>query len=277
MGFKEAKDALDSAKKADLEVLLEDWSKSRGVAAFAAQNLQNDEGSNVHELKDYLHTICDNKADLETKKPSLKIVFEKIGKPFSLAGHVARPFADAVFGRAMLLENYARYLVPQLDLLGCFDTAENVLQTLRELAGREEKEAPTRYRPYLRAIRHTALGKNAIFATFVKPIALSQSPWEAPIPEAGHIRNRVALGEDPENKDYVLFTYRLPKGVQPKVPTSASPGWSYQKWFRPNPLALKELHGWTEPLVAGLERMPEIVHSEIDGSQIVFPIQIANA
>ena len=116
-----------------------------------------------------------------------------------------------------------------------------------------------------------------MFATFAKPVKAGQRPWLAPVPDANAIRSSIALGEDDEGKDYILFAYRLPPEVLPRVPTTASPGWFYQQWFRPNVGAATDLHGWTEPLKPGFDRLPGIVHEEISGTTVVFPIHIATA
>ena len=64
-----------------------------------------------------------------------KTEFEQAGKTFRLAGHEATPCKGAIFGRAMLLENYARYVSPELEKLRYTDTAEEITATLRKLDG----------------------------------------------------------------------------------------------------------------------------------------------
>ena len=177
----------------------------------------------------------------------------------------------------MLLNNYARYLSPRLDAVGYLDTEEEIRATIRKMDNETEAAAPAYLKGYFRAIRETPLGKKAVFATFAKPVSAGQRPWNLPISDANTIRSTIALGEDPENQDYILFAYRLPDSVVPLVPTTASPGWFYQRWFRPNINAASDLHGWTEPLKSGFTPQPEIVHEEIPGATVVFPIHIANA
>lgn len=70
---------------------------------------------------------------------------------------------------------------------------------------------------------------------------------------------------------------QVPAATVPRVPTTASPGWFYQRWFRPSQKADAELHGWTAPIGSGFAGRPEVVHSEIDGTTLVFPIHIAKA
>jgi hypothetical protein len=251
------------------------WTGADAVAKQAAANLQNEYGCEVDKLESYLVELAKRAPNLSVATPSLE--FEQVGKPFWLAGHEATPIKGAIFGRAMLLEKYARYVSPVLEKLRYTDTAEVIRATLRKLDGVDEAAAPPYLRGYFQAIRETPLGRGAVFAIFAKPVDAGQRPWRAPIPDADAIRSSVALGEDDEGKDYILFAYRLPAGVVPRVPTTASPGWFYQQWFRPNGGAATDLHGWTEPLKPGFDRLPEVVHEEIFGTLIAFPIHIATA
>lgn len=275
MSFLKAKAKLISANQVALDSMLVAWTGADAVAKQAAVNLQNEHGCEVDKLESYLVELAKRALQLSGATP--KSEFEQVGRPFWIAGHEATPCKGAIFGRAMLLEKYARYVSPELEKLRYTDTAEVIRTTLRKLDGVDEAAAPPYLGGYFQAIRETPLGRGAVFATFAKPVSAGQRPWLAPIPNADAIRSSIALGEDDEGKDYILFAYRLPPGVFPRVPTTASPGWFYQQWFRPNVGAAADLHGWTEPLKPGFDRQPEVVHEEISGTTVVFPIHIAMA
>lgn len=275
MPFATAKAKMSSANQAALDSLLGAWAGAGDVAKQAAINLQNEHGSTDDRLEVYLDALASNQSRLSV--PSPRHDFELVGKPFALTGHESTPSKGAIFGRAMLLDKYARYLMPKLDALGCHDTEEEVRDTIRKLDNEDDKSVPPYMDGYFQAIRETPLGRGAVFATFAQPVVANQRPWTLPIPRADFIRSTIALGEDPADKDYILFAYRLPDTVVPLVPTTASPGWFYQRWFRPNINALADRHGWTEPLKPGFTRQPEIVHEEILGTTVLFPVHISTA
>jgi hypothetical protein len=271
--FTEARGRLNNGRRTALDALLADWVRSAGTHAQAARNIQAENGSEAPALDAYLERLAGANTDL--CKPAPHKIFERVGEVFALQGHEASAFKSAVFGRAVILEKFARYLQTPLDRLGASDTHDNVIAALRALNSTREGDVPPEYRVYLNAMRQTALGKRAVFATFSKAAPLT-SPWPSPTPGAQNIRETIALGADPVGKEYILFAYRLRHDTTPRVPTTASPGWTYQLWFRPNPAAAAERHGWTEPLGAGLSKQPEIVHvEESSGSELVFPIHIA--
>lgn len=272
-----ARDRLTGTQKDALDTLLQSWDVEGHIYSNAAANVRMDRGSDIPFFSGYLATLASNHTQLGVSPAGPKVVFQHVGKSFALQGRSATPFKDAIFGRAILLEKYSRdYLPPALDQLGCLDTREEILTALRVIANTNESVAPSRFRVYFEGVRRTALGRGAVFATFTKPVSIGGRPWSSPLPDAYGVRNTIALGEDPVGKDYILFSYRLPTHIAPKVPTSASPGWSYQRWFRPSQKADTELHGWTVPIATGSPR-PEIVHSEINGATIEFPINIALA
>ena len=273
--FEQAQTRLDAIRRLTLDTLLTEWSASPDIPPLAAANLRTEHGSGISELGHYLHELADKAPHLTTSGPGPRNGFEEAGKRFSLSGHEAKPYRGGIFGRAMLLEKFARYLAPHLDAIGCYDTEDVIRTSLQELDGASETTAPSRLRDYFPAIRSTPVGKGAVFATFLKPFSDSKNPWKRPIPSSDAIRRGTALGEDPPGRDYVLFAYRLPAGVTPLVPTTASPGWAYQRWFRPSSTAHIDLHGWTVPIGSGVAKRPEIVHSEIDGSTLIFPLYIA--
>lgn len=276
MPFNAARSKLASTQQQSLDGLLAEWDVATDVPPQAAKNLRGEHGMSAANLQSYLTTFADSHTALSPSGTGPKAEFERIGNPFLLAGHAAAPFQGAVFGRAIRLEIYAGFLKPSLDSLKCYDTEEEIRATLRTLGDKQETSVPTVHRIYLEAMRRTNLGKEVLFATFAKPVAQQKRPWTTPATSTD-VCASCGLGEVPAGKELILFVYRLPDGISPRVPTTASPGWAYQKWFRPNPKAATELHGWTEPIGTGFAKRPEIVHSEIDGTTILFPIHIATA
>ena len=211
MSFNTAKAKLISANQVALDSLLVAWRGSDAVAKQAAANLQNEHGSEVDKLESYLVELAKRAPQLSVATPETE--FKQVGKPFRLAGHEAIPCKSAIFGRAMLLEKYARDVSPELEKLRYTDTLEVIRATLRKLDGVDEAAAPPYLGGYFQAIRETPLGRGAMFATFAKPVKTDQRPWCAPIPNADAIRSSIALGEDDEGKDYILFAYRLPPEI----------------------------------------------------------------
>ena len=276
MPFTAARKQLAPAEQQAIDDLISEWSGGTGVPPQAAENLRRENGMSAKDFSKYLNGLASGKGKMSLAGIGPKAEFERIGKPFLLAGHPATPFKGAVFGRAIVLETYARFLKKELDTLKCYDLEDDIRTTLRVLGDKDEMSAPSTKRVYFNAMRRTKLGKEVLFATFAKPVRPNQGPWVTPI-TSGEIRTSCALGEVPSGRDFILFTYRLPDGTLPYVPTTASPGWDYQQWFRPNLDASKDLHGWTEPIGTGFAQRPEVVHPEIDGTTLLFPIHVASA
>lgn len=276
MPFSTARKKLTPVEQAALDALLVEWDGSTEVPLQAAENLRRENGMPAASLTKYLTLLAASREALRLSGIGPKAEFERIGKPFLLLGHPATPFKGAVFGRAVRLDVFARFLKEELDKLRCYDTEEDIRATLRALGDKEEIHAPSANRIYFDAMRQSKLGREVLFATFAKSVKPNQRPWTPPVTSV-EIRASCALGEVPPGKDFILFAYHLPDGIIPHTPTTASPGWAYQQWFRPNPKAASEFHGWTEPIGTGIAKRPEIVHSEIDGTTLLFPIHIASA
>lgn len=276
MPFLAAKKKLTPEQQKALDAVLSEWDGATEVPPHAAKNLRGENGMLPEDIENYLAALADGSARLRLKSANAGDEFEKIGKAFLFAGHPATQFTDAIFGRAIQLENYVFLLKKQLDALSCNDTEEEIRATLRALGDKDRSAAPSSYGIYFDAMRRTKLGRDVLFATFAKSHHSTTRPWNTPV-SAKEVRETCGLGRDPEGKDFILFAYLLPAEIMPRVPTTASPGWVYQRWFRPNPKAKTEKHGWSEALSTGFAKRPEIVHPEIDGATILFPIHIANA
>ena len=276
MSFISAKKKLTKAQQKALDELLADWETSSGVPPHAAANIRAEKGSQLIPLAKFLAALADEYSNFRSNGNNPAPIFDELRRNFGLQGFDSKALSGIVFGRAVLLKKFAEFLQPRLDALNCLDTQEQIQTTLRSLHGKTKLDAPPYNRQYFDAIVQTPIGRDAVFATFAKPIATNQGPWAHPLPSAKEVRERVALGLDPPGEDYLLFTYRLPIDVVPRVPTSASPSWSYQKWFRPNPNAAKERHGWTAPLNSAFASLPEIVHPKIDGTTLIFPFYVVN-
>jgi len=273
MAFSAALKRLSASEREALNDLISEWEGSTEVPLRAAENLRRENAMSAKDLERYLRALAKSKDALKLSGIGPKVEFERIGKPFLLSGHVSTPFKRATFGRAVRIKTFAGFLKQELDKLRCFDTEEEIRGTLRSLGDMEELRAPSSQRVYFEAMRRTKLGREVLFATFVKPTRLNQRPWVTPV-TATKIRSTCGLGEVPRGEDFILFVYSLPDFAPPHVPTTASPGWDYQWWFRPNPKASVELHGWTRPISRGFAKIPEVVHSEINGSTLLFPIHI---
>jgi hypothetical protein len=206
MSFTAARISLTAAQQAAVDALLTAWENGADVVAKqAAANLRADVGMEVGTLAAFLGAIAARAGEMGLGSPNLRTVFLEIGRPFSLAGHAAAPCRAATFGRAVLVENFARYVKWTLDSWGVFEPVDEVERMVRSLDDVDEASAPTASRTYFRAMRGTLLGKNATYATFVKPVAVGRRPWSRPPPSGGTVRDELGLGEDRNDRDYILF------------------------------------------------------------------------
>lgn len=277
MSFPSARARLTSKRRAALDSLLGEWAAAPGVPPFAAANLHSENGAPTTRTAKYLALLADNRTRLAVTPPGPREAFEELRAEYALQGHNADALRPLILGRAILLVKYARHLAPRLEAFGCFDTEDQIRLTLRALSGLTEAAAPKHLRVYFDAMRVTPLGRGVTFATFAFPARTGRRPWEAPLPDATAVRNTLALGEDPDGDDYLLFAYRIHSPVPLRTPTTASPDWFYQRWFRPSARAATELHGWTSPISPAFPARPELVHAEVDGATLEPPIHVANA
>ena len=277
--FAEARDSITPAQRVALDGILGTWDASDSTARQAATNLRAEKGGPDAATAAYLEELVDGAVELQSDPARRATAFARAGRTFALAGYASASPDDLVLGRASRLEKFAGYLkstfVKHYAALRCTDTEATVLATLQDLHAMPESHARWEHEVYFRAMRLMALGRFAVFATFFDLGDVAIGPWRPPLPRAPEVRSGLALGTDPAGSRYVLVAYRLPRGVRVSVPTTASPGWDYQLWFRPSASAATERHGWTAPLEPIHPRRREVVHPEAIASRMKFPIHMA--
>lgn len=126
----------------------------------------------------------------------------------------------------------------------------------------------------LNILRRSRIGKYIIWATF-NATQPDQGPFVTLPPTTEAIRTALGLGECPQNETLALLTYKtLHEGAmlvlhRPTVAEAAG-----YCWYRPHPNP-NSPHGLTEPLSpnpAGWQGQPEVIHKEINGQNLVFPL-----
>ena len=128
-----------------------------------------------------------------------------------------------------------------------------------------------------RILKHARLGRHVIWAAFS-----ATHPHESPfdrIPKTTEaVRTALGLGECSETETLVLVCYRSTGSsgsFELFRPTIGEAG-NYC-WYRPNPDPTAP-HGLTAPLApnpTGLPPTPEVVHREINGDTLTFPLYLA--
>lgn len=278
--YRKARDLLSADQLNTLDTLHADWeSAADSVHSFASKNLQNDHSLANSDFGALLVSVINAQSDLRRTSPNPAQVFESATSTYTFKGTLAARFTNALLGRAVLLDKYARRIGETLAALPKplrrVEDFPTVRATLVAISGSLPSSISPDFGPYFEAIRRTAVGRDLVFATFHSPAQPQLRPWPSPPPNAARVRAEIALGEDEIDKPYVLLTYTQ-LGGEVRVPSAASPGWSYQRWFRPNSNCAVEQHGWTSPLDSVSSKRPEIVHRNPDQVEIAFPITVAH-
>ena len=137
-------------------------------------------------------------------------------------------------------------------------------------------QAGDRVSPYQeRTLRRAPLGRFVIWATFCKETPHRDPFAGLPYPYiAEHICTALGLALEASDS-WILVTYKTQKenkAIELYRPTIAEA--ADDPLYRPH-MDAKAAHGWTHPLQEnplGLEPRPEVVHDEVTGETLVFPI-----
>jgi hypothetical protein len=180
--------------------------------------------------------------------------------------HRGRCLSDSdrpkVLGRALPLKQYASFIHEGAGQL----TPEQAEELLRQVI--VDGDTPNRRRANI--LRRARVGRYVVWATFCKERP-DRHPFEELERTASCIRTALALGNCEVTDTLVLLAYGA-EGIEIRRPTIADAG-DYE-WYRPCS-SEDEPHGWTEPLSpnpGGLAPQPEVVHGEVLGATLVFPI-----
>lgn len=128
-----------------------------------------------------------------------------------------------------------------------------------------------------RILRQARLGRYVIWAAFDGTDS-SESPFNRIPKTTEAVRTALGLGECSETETLVLVCYRstaVSGSIELFRPTIGEAG-NYC-WYCPNPDSSAP-HGLTEPLPPNpmdLSPMPEVVHREINGDTLTFPLYLA--
>jgi len=179
------------------------------------------------------------------------------------------PLPDRL-GRAAPIGGYAKIISASPSVSLTPDECEALLRKII-LAG----SAPNAREA--RILQHARLGRYVIWAAF-SATHPHENPFDRFPKTTDAVRTALGLGECSETETLVLVCY-LSGGSSGPIdlfrPTVGEAG-SYC-WYCPNP-NLTASHGLTEPLPpnkVGLLPMPEVVHREISGETLTFPLYLA--
>lgn len=175
-----------------------------------------------------------------------------------------------VIGRAAPIVGYAKTIS---DSPGIHLSPDQCVVLLREVAMAGAAVKPRD----ARILRRSLLGRYVLWATFCLA-SPGESPFEHIPRTTAAIRTALGLGECSETETLVLISYRT-QGAHAFIelfrPTIGDAE-SYP-WYRPHSVPTAP-YGMTCPLTpnhAGLPAQPEVVHREVTGETLLFPLYLA--
>jgi hypothetical protein len=174
-----------------------------------------------------------------------------------------------MLGRALPIGHYAKIIS---DSASVHLTPDQCDALLREVAMAGTAVTPRK----ARTLRQALLGRYVLWATFCSAHP-DDGPFEHLPRTTEAIRTALGLGACPVTETLVLVSYRR-QGVHATLelfrPTIGEA--EAYHYFRPHPDPAAQ-HGMTCPLMpnaGGLAPQPEVVHREIAGETLVFPLYL---
>lgn len=268
--FTAALNSLTAALKAVVEDQLAVWDsgicpKWRRVAA----NIRS-EVALTHA--DFNTLLTDFAMEITSAAASPEAGWENACRKNQFKGAIMPPPLPTHLGRATPIGNYAKIISDSPSVISSPDECEKLLRDILLVGGTPSpREARILQRARL-CWPHCVMW--AAFDTAHPGV----SPFDHIPKTTDAVRTALGLGECPETETLILMTYQtLGTGAPDTLhrPTIGEAG-SYC-WYRPNPDSAAN-HGLTEPLPPnplGLAPVPEMVHREINGDTLTFPLYLA--
>ncbi|MBB5031439.1 hypothetical protein [Prosthecobacter vanneervenii] len=266
--FTAALDSLTAAHKTAVETQLSAWDtgpcpKWRRVAA-------NIRAEVALQLADFTALLTDFATELAGVTVSPESGWVNACRRNQFRGAAMPPPLPTHLGRAVPIGGYAKIISESPSITLTPDMCEQMLRDIHLASG-----MPTPRET--RILQQARLGRYVMWAAF-DATHTTQSPFDHIPKTTDAVRTALGLGECPETETLILITYQSVGTGAPNPlhrPTIGEAG-SYC-WFRPNPDAAAH-HGLTEPLPPnplGLAPVPEMVHREINGDTLTFPLYLA--
>lgn len=263
--FINAVESLDSEDRVLLNEKIDQWRKN-SCASFRriASNIDTETALGVDAFVALLQDFC---AELQTAPADSISAWETACRRHKFKGEPVPPPAPTRLGRALPVGRYAKFLAPKA---GLSDAKAEAMIRKVALAGASPR------RREVRLLRSAPVGKFLIWATFHEDEP-NHNPFEQLPHRTEAVRTALGLGECPETETLVLISWRregLLATLSIHRPTVADA--EAYSWYRPVADASAKC-GYTAPLAPNLYNLPacpEVVHEEITGETLVFPVYL---
>lgn len=182
------------------------------------------------------------------------------------------PLLPTHLGRAVPIGGYAAIISASPSIVHSPDECEKLLRDIHLAGG-----TPTPREARMLQGARLCWPDRVMWAAF-DATHPTQSPFDHIPKTTDAVRTALGLGECPETETLILMTYQSVGTGAPDPLHRPTIGEAADYcWYRPNPDAAAH-HGLTDPLLPnplGLAPVPEMVHHEINGDTLTFPLYLA--
>ncbi len=220
--------------------------------------------------RDFTALLTDFATELVSAAVSPESGWVKACRQNQFRGAAMPPPLPTHLGRAVPIGNYAAIISDSPSVTLTPDVCEQMLRDIHLAGG-----TPTPREA--RILQQARLGRYVMWAAF-DATHPNQSPFDYIPRTTDAVRTALGLGECRETVTFILMTYQSTGTGAPDPLHRPTIGEAANYcWYRPNPDAAAH-HGLTEPLSPnplGLAPVPEVVHREINGDTLTFPLYLA--
>jgi len=267
VSFSIAIDQIDPSLRPLVETQLASW-EGGGCLKWArvTQNIRTETALSVGDFVSLLNRFAEN---LGSPGSNPEESWKDACRAHQFRGAVLTDPYPAVIGRASSINDYARLVSRSATTILSEAYVESMLQKIAmDGASANPRE--------MRILRRALLGEHVIWATF-HPTDSAQTPFDTLPRTTEAVRTALGLGHCSETETLILLTYSTSTSgntLELFRPTLGEAG-DYC-WYCPHQDPDSPC-GMTAPLppnVHSLPAMPEVVHREIHGATLVFPLYL---